>query len=391
MDAPESPSTSAETVTALAQFDALKAHLNQWYYQPDIEAVEVVMGTVASHYTKADPVWLFVVAPPSTGKTAIAIQSARLAPSAHIVGDLTPNTLLSAREGTKRPPSLLERIGKSGIILMKDFSTVISKRPDDRAALASQLREVYDGYFAKDTGMGSKLIWEGKITLIAATTPAIERQWALLRELGERFVTIRWDRESARRSTEFSLRQRGLEASIGLRTAQLAAHMFQDLAVDVWPDLPSAQIDRICALAEVVALARNHVVRDYCGARSIIETPQAEGSSRIAKALCAIVTGYAALFHREVVEEDMRLAVRVAANTIPYTRWSILANLPLNAELSHSDLSTLSQLSKGTLSWQMEELAAMNLVSETNVANKTTYAYTEHFREIWSVAFPHAH
>ncbi len=67
-----------------------------------------------------------VVGPPSTGKTEICIRPfENMRPNVFPQGDITPKAFLSGKGD--RAGSLLHRIGKSGILLFKDFGTISSK------------------------------------------------------------------------------------------------------------------------------------------------------------------------------------------------------------------------------------------------------------------------
>lgn len=382
--------TNVRLVTAsTVALEQLKAHLSQWFYQPDLEALEVTLSVAASHYTIADPIWLFVVGPPATGKTSANIQSITLADKAYVMGDLTPQTFLSGKKKTSdssRDPSLLTRLGNP-LFLMKDFTTIMSKRPDDRLMIIAQLREIYDGTFTKDTGETGRLVWNGKCTMIAATTPAIEREWMILRDLGERFMTVRWRRENGLHSGSVAYHQRGKEKTIGTRTAQLGAEILRNLPT-TRPDLPDSMLSRIIALGEVVALVRNRVVRDSHGARDIIDLPPAEGSSRIVKALAGIVVNYAGIHHREVETEDIRLAKRMALNSMPSTRFRILSAVPATTSISGADLAQMSDLPHSSLEWQLDELQALRLIKRVSTGNSVTWEMTQDFREVWLQAFP---
>ena len=368
-------------------FDQLTSHLKQWFYQPDIEAVEIVFAVAASHYVAGDPTWLFLIAPPATGKTSAGIQALKTCPKAYIVGDLTPQTFLSGkRKNGNGDLSLLER-QPNGLFLMKDFTTMISKRPDDRAMIVSQLREIYDGTFSKDTGETGRLYWTGKATVIAACTPAIERQWAILRDLGERFMTVRWKRESGLRSGPRSLKQQRHEGDIAARTASLGRELISSLPNDR-PDLPEFMNDRIIALAELVAQGRSHVTRDSFGERAVISIDEAEGTTRILKALASILVNHSALFHRECDEEDMRLAVRLAMNSIPNSRSRILSSIPPNATIEFAHLQLLTGMIPASLTWQLDELEALSILIRTTSGTTVTYAFTPYLQEVWHQAFP---
>ncbi len=54
----------------------LMDHISKSFYKPDLQATRIILGTAFSHYfPRVDPIWLFVVGPPSSGKTAITIEA----------------------------------------------------------------------------------------------------------------------------------------------------------------------------------------------------------------------------------------------------------------------------------------------------------------------------
>ena len=95
------------------QFNELRESIESWFYRPDFQAIKIVLGTVKAHYLGVgDPAWLFVVAPPGTGKTTISIMSACQLPQVVSLGDLTENTLLSGFYG-RQEPGVLEQLGET--------------------------------------------------------------------------------------------------------------------------------------------------------------------------------------------------------------------------------------------------------------------------------------
>jgi hypothetical protein len=40
---------------------------------------------------------------------------------------------------------LLQKIGASGFLVLKDFGSILSMRPETKAELLAALREIYDG------------------------------------------------------------------------------------------------------------------------------------------------------------------------------------------------------------------------------------------------------
>lgn len=370
-------------------WDAYTKHLKEYFYNPDIEASTISLAAAASHFHKdCDPCWLFILGPSSGDKTSICINSLLNLPTVHMQGDITAKTLLSGYTGTAHP-SLLHKIG-SGILAFKDFTTFMSKRPEEQAEIASQLREVYDGSFVKNTGKGVPIKWSGKITVIAAATPALERAWSSRRDLGERFLQVRISRKDGIQQSQFAQRQRGKEDFISTTTKRLAAEFFQCAPhiTNPPPPLSSNQMTRVAAMAELVSHCRGTVPR-HPVTNAICDLPQIENSGRMAKAIASLISNHAALFRKtEVDEDDMNIGKRIALNTIPATRGLIIELIPLNGYLPNDLMITKSSLPESTISLltsDLEALGVLKIQHNTTLANNLTLSPT--MTTLWKQAF----
>lgn len=303
-------------------------------------------------------------------------------------GELTAKTFLSGYTGTANP-SLLHQIG-SGILAFKDFTTFMSKRPEEQAEIASQLREIYDGSFVKDTGKGITISWKGKLTVIAAATPALERAWATRRDLGERFLQVRISRKDGMQQSEFAQRQRGKEEFISSTMQSLARTFFQvtPSITNPPPKLNNEQMTRVAAMSEIVSHCRGNVPR-HPMTNTICDLPQVENSGRMSKALASLISNHAALFRRaEVEEEDMLVGRRVALNTIPATRSLIIDNVPLTGCLQTERLKLSSGLPESTLSYLIADLEALGVLRvKRNEIVSNEIALTPLISRLWNQAF----
>jgi hypothetical protein len=347
---------------------ALNEAISRWFYEPDLQAIRITMGTAQSHYLGAgDPAWLFTIAPPSTGKTSLAIMGTAQLPKVVSLGGFTPNTFLSGYYGQKEP-GLLEKLGETvekdrvftttgdAILLCKDFTTVLSMRGENRAEILSQFREIYDGEFRKSFGTGETKIWRGRITMIAAVTPVIDRHYAVYNVLGERFLNVRWHRPRSPKAGQQAIRQQGGEQTIR-EEVQRAVKVVFDRAVLSAPKLNATAQKRLAYAAELVAIARTHVFRENYGSRGINFVPEPEGNPRISKGLASIARGVAALNGRRKVEEpDLQDAFRVALDSISDNRRRLL--LSIFQENFKSEV-----LARTVMTREMEELEALGLIT----------------------------
>lgn len=375
--------------TVMENWEAYKLHLNKWFFKPDIQAAEVALSAVASHFHKGcDPCWMFILGPSSGDKTSICINSLLDLPNVHMKGELTAKTFLSGYTGTANP-SLLHQIG-DGIIAFKDFTTFISKRSEDKSEIMAQLREIYDGTIVKDTGKGLPLVWKGKITIVAAATPALEREWATKRDLGERFLQVRISRKEGIGQSQFAQRQRGYESYISEQMRKLALAFFQSTPPIAYPPplLSPAQITRIAAMSEIVAHARGAVPRHQV-TNAIMDLPQIENSGRMSKSLASLISSHAALFRRTTVEEeDILIGKRVALNTIPSTRALIIDSIPLDKSVTLTHLQIQSGLPESTINYLVGDLEALGVLRiEHNQRVENQISLSPEITNLWKQAF----
>src|ERR1039458_7794885 len=160
---------------------------------PDTGAVETLLGTYVANVLPGDPVWLGLIGPSSGGKGEILAALSSL-PYLHPVGTITESGLLSGVKASDRADDaqggLLREMGGFGILVAKDFTSILSMSRDTRTAMLAALREIYDGAWTRRLGVdgGKCLSWSGKVGLIAGVTQAIDSHHAVMAEMGPRFM-----------------------------------------------------------------------------------------------------------------------------------------------------------------------------------------------------------
>jgi len=181
---------------SMEDLDALVRTFRKWLHLPDADALLVVLAAIVTNHIEGDPLWLMLVGPSGGGKTeflspltalANVLQTSTLTEAALLSGTAKKEVVPGATGG------LLREIGEFGIIVCKDFTSILSMNRDTRGAVLSALREVYDGSWTRRLGVdgGTTLSWKGKVGLIAACTAAIDRHHAVIGAMGERFVMYR--------------------------------------------------------------------------------------------------------------------------------------------------------------------------------------------------------
>jgi hypothetical protein len=344
-------------------------------FLPDPTILYVVAGAVAANQLDGDPVWLLVVGPPSSGKTEVLSSMSGLE-NVHPAATLTEGALLSGTaqkdHAQDSKGGLLREIGEYGIVLAKDFGSVLSMNKDTRAAMLAGLREIYDGSWTRRVGVdgGRKLHWEGKLGLIGGCTPAIDRHHAVIAAMGDRFVLFRIggrvEDETSKQKRSKQLIRRALlgsgdEKQLRRQLSEAVAGLFAGIEGCVPREITEDEIEFLSALAILVVRCRSAVERDG-QSREIAAVPQSELPARVVKQLERLLAGLDVIG----LDRDMALRViaKVALDNMPAVRLNVIAALyGLGDGAATTEIAEETGLPSTATRRALEDLAAHHVVS----------------------------
>ena len=170
-----------------------------WLHDNDPVPTRAVLATyVANRRLDGDPVWLMLVGGSGVGKTE-RLTPINAMPDVVMVSSITgPAALLSGTKDAERARDatggLLRTVPDSGgVLVLKDFTSIIDMHRESRAEVLAALREVYDGRWDRVIGGegGRTLSWSGHLGLLAGCTTAIDTAHAVVSTMGTRFVLVR--------------------------------------------------------------------------------------------------------------------------------------------------------------------------------------------------------
>jgi hypothetical protein len=169
----------------------------------DLDTLDAVLAAGASERLTGDPLWLLVISGPGNAKTE-TVQSLSGA-GAHVTSTIaSEGALLSATSKRSKSKTatggLLRKIGDRGVLVIKDFTTILSADRNTRNTVLSAVREIYDGYWERNVGAagGLTLTWTGRLVVVGAVTTAWDAAHAVIAQMGDRFVIIRADSKKSR-------------------------------------------------------------------------------------------------------------------------------------------------------------------------------------------------
>jgi hypothetical protein len=334
--------------------DELRGIFRKHLYMPDPAILDFTVAVAVANRLGGDPVWAFVVAPPSSGKTEV-VQALTGLDETHALSKLTPATLLSgSKDVNGRSSSLLLRLPENALLVLKDFGTVLSMREESRAEILGQLREVYDGSMVAEFGTGRTIRWTGRVGFIAGVTPAIDAHHLVIATLGERFLYLRVP-DANRKIVAGTARARKdvNEMRDELRAAVSEYVGGLEYAV---PEMPAEVGIRLDNVADIVTWARSAVQRDRY-TRDIEVAPSKEGLARFLMQLVSLWEALTVMGH----ENPIGIVCRVALDSMPPARAAVLATLAAG-DASTNDLRDVSRLSKSANLRLLEDLEALDLI-----------------------------
>lgn len=360
---------------------------NKWLYLENTDAVEVCLATVVSQELEGDPLWMFIVAPPGGSKTE-HVQAFDGHYKTMMTSSLTPKTLLS---GAILPggadPSLLPKLDRKTLIV-KDFTSIISMREQDREEIFGILRDAYDGKAGRDFGNGIKRTFKGTFSILAGVTPIVYALSASHVQLGERFLKFRIgsnlhhhnEREILRRALQNSGKETSMRAELQDVILSFMDRHWNEVEE---PEMPAEMEEQLISLSQFGGRCRGTLVKHGYRDDMVLVKASSEVPARLIKQLKKIGRALSMVRGDKVISEDTyRIIRKVMLDTLEQRVEDIIRTLFLGCE-TRDDQMTINQLSdltgfpKKTLSSLLGDMYALEIVETGGDSFRKTYRLTD--------------
>ena len=353
------PDVPAMTMT---QVEAVYA---RWLHDEDSVTTRVCHAVyVANMVLPGDPVWVFLVGGSGQGKTERLVP---LAGMPHVVLASTLSgeaALLSATARRDRAEhahgGLLRRVGGKGVLIIKDFTSILEMDRTARGQVLAALREVYDGRWDREVGAegGQTLTWKGKCGVLAACTTAIDRAHAVMNDMGPRSLFVRLPPADPATIGKSALAHMGRETAMRSELANATAGMLAHLSGRPHDTGPVS--DGLVGLAALVSLARSPVHRDWSGEVELVGDPEAP--TRIIKQLGQLwrACGVLGLSY----PESWEVVARCALDSVPKLRGAVIRYLAAQDKPANTTTVRIALAHpKRTVLRALEDLAAHHVIT----------------------------
>lgn len=352
---------------------------------------DYILATLAAAVAQArsdfDPLWLMLVSPSSSGKGE-ALRLLNGVKDASI-DDVTLAGLL----GRGNRGALVPLNGKDALAVISDFSTLLGDPKLSGAAkgdVFNALRTIYDGSFRRDINP-EPLQWQGRLSLIAACTPAIDSFTSHADALGTRWLYFRMKDRDARAKREiarFAMERQDLHRRRH-DACECATQVILDARGRVQSvELPEGLDKAIYDTATLVAYGRASVPRDW--KREVDGVVTTEDPGRIVAQLKLLALGLVAL---EIeFNTVLRIVRRAALGSMPQARARVIdvlgkANEPVTEYriAKEADLD-LKVAQRALEDWSLVHLAESEQVQGENSLVATAWSLTADGRELAKAA-----
>lgn len=154
-------------------------------------------------------VWLIIVGASGDWKTEQLMALMDGERDTKMIHNMSSKTLVNGFNDKKKYPDLAPKLNNK-MIVIPDMAQLLKLHPNEKAEVWAQLRDLYDGLAGKQSGQGMDISYSGlNVTLVGASTPAIDTQLLIHQDLGTRELIWRcyntekvslaakaWDNES---------------------------------------------------------------------------------------------------------------------------------------------------------------------------------------------------
>lgn len=331
----------------ITNFEQLHNKYKDVFLIEDEGVVKLMFAAIMANQFVENPVWVLLVAGPGGGKTALLSTLDKITHKngdqlIWPISDLTVNTFASAAQSSSGESSLLFRMKPNSVMKFKDFTSILSKNKDARDEIMAQLREIYDGNYAKLSGNNKDINWEGRFGVLGGVTDIIYEYSRQMSKMGDRFILYQMKQPDRRAMTRRML-DNSTQFDTKLDQLQMAAKEYIDFVMEhAQPDemqLKEETQEQLIDIADFSTRVRSPII--YDDKNGVVQyVPETELPTRMVGQMFAIAYGCMTLRQAEhkhktdapfdmthLQQDEMDIIYKIAFDSIPIKRRMALREL----------------------------------------------------------------
>ncbi len=354
---------------------------------------EVSLSIIAQILIKeiTNPFALVLVDVPSAGKTITINFFSEIASLTYATDKFTPASFVSNATNVKKKDlakiDLLPRV-RYKMLLVRDFSTIFSKRDDDLNECLGLLTRILDGEgLNTDSGVDGQRQYVGEylFMMLAGSTPIPPRVWKMMGNLGSRLFFLNM---GVREKTEEELAEQ-ITTLAHKEKEKTCRKTTEDFLLTLWNNNPNGidwdKIDDprdvkviIARCAKLLAKLRGvvNVWKDHGddGNEYSYTSPVIEMPDRINQLLYNLCRGHAVVSGRtQINRDDIKLIMELVVDSAPTTRARLFRKLlESDGQMTTAEVEVALKCSKPTALKEMEMLRILGICTSTDNEDETT-------------------
>lgn len=322
----------------------LRNVINKWLFIGDHEWLDIILACALDRRISGDPLWLFVIAVPSGSKTEI-LRALEEGKRFFHLSSLTTNSLVSgyfqtdSKGNTKKVEDLATQLdGK--VLILKDFTSILSMAKEKRDEIIGQLREFYDGSYEKKFGnIDKKITIKSSFGLIGAVTPKVDQYHSIMGALGERFLKLRSD-FNAERMLDMCDKNEGKETEMRAELKKAFTEFFDNVEI-INVKFSREHKGKIRRMANLLVELRAPSYERWQGDELVAYIPpKPEKPARVYKQLKKLTKLLCCIHKTEWPNDEVFSRImRVALDSAPPDRLRVYRYLAENGNSSQTDVA----------------------------------------------------
>ena len=349
----------------------------------DTDRIDVILSVVLSNKMDGIPLWMIIVG--ASGDMKSVQLNSLVGDDIFILHNLTSKTLVNGYKDKKEHPDLAPKLNNK-VVIIPDMAQILKLPPSEKGQIWGQLRDLYDGYAGKSSGMGTDTKYSDlKITLLAGSTPAIDGQILVHQDLGTRELIYRTrGNQNKGLLMDKCFQNENVEDEIKKRLREVTTEFLKGREINR-EAVDKEKLEKIKKIAIYITYMRataefdnyTHELRNWV---------YPEEPSRIAKQLKRLYVCLKSLDENYDEFDAFEILWHVARSSAFPIRVRLFDYLLKETdERSTSGFSELLKIGKATAKRELSVLHNMGLVS----CRKEETTYPDRFYEYWKINESH--